>query len=72
MNYLNSMHIKARFDYVKGNLEEMQYAVHAWRHTLVQYTPRYLHKHMAAMPDTKMLKTMDMLKSRIMLLKDLD
>ena len=65
LQFFNSMHIRARFNYTEGNIEEMQTAVNNWRSMLNQEMPQSLHKSIASMSDRLMLKVMDMMKIRL-------
>lgn len=71
LQFFNSMHIRSRYQYSEGNIEEMKHAVDSWRAMLIDLMPSPLHKPINQMTDRLMLKVMDMMKVRLRYLHDI-
>ena len=65
LEFLNSMHIRDKFDYIDGNEEEARTKVELWREILQSEMPGSLHGAIKTTPDHLMLKVMDMMKVRM-------
>lgn len=71
LEFLNSMHIRDKFDYVDGNEAEAARCVSLWREMLIEEMPSNLHSAIGRMPDHLMLKIMDMMKIRMRYVRDI-
>ena len=71
LEFLNSMHIRDKFDYTEGNAAEAAKCVKLWRKMLIEEMPKTLKSAIVRMPDHMMLKVMDMMKIRMRYMKDI-
>ena len=72
LEFLNSMHIRDKFDYTEGNEAEAKEKVSVWRDTLVsEMEDKSLNRAISRMPDHLMLKVMDMMKVRMRYVGDI-
>ena len=71
LEFLNSMHIRDKFDYVAGNEAEAKKCVATWRDVLEEEMPSELQRAIRQMPDHKMLQVMDMMKVRMRYIRDI-
>lgn len=71
LEFLNSMHIRDKFDYIEGNEQEATQKVQVWRKMLLVEMPKELQKAIGAMPDFLMLKVMDLMKVRMRYIGDI-
>lgn len=71
LEFLNSMHIRDKFDYTPGNEAEALEAVGKWRAILIEEMPSGLRDEILRMPDHLLLKVMDMMKIRMRYIHDI-
>ena len=71
LEFLNTMHIRDKYDYVQGNEAEARQKVDQWRVMLFEELPTSLHAAIRRMPDHLMLKVMDMMKIRMRYVRDI-
>ena len=71
LEFLNSMHIRNKFDYIEGNASEALQCVKDWRKFIVKEFPSSLHREIKRTPDHLMLKIMDMMKIRMRYMGDI-
>lgn len=68
LEFLNSMHIRNRFDPVYNSGRD---PVDAWRSMLIEHLDESLHPSIKTLPNDKMSKIMNLMKIRIHFFKDL-
>ena len=71
LEFLNSMHIRNKFDYIEGNEAEAKDGVATWRSMLLEEMPDSLSSEILRVPDHIMLKIMDMMKVRMRYIGDI-
>ena len=64
LEYLNSQHIRNKFEYFE-DVDEKMACVKEWRQVMLKALPNRLHTKIRNMSDSKMLLIMDMMKKRI-------
>lgn len=70
LEYLNQMHIRQKFTYYKDQAEKIQ-CLEQWRKMILKVLPKRFHSKIRGMSDSKMLKVMNMMKSRINFYEDI-
>ena len=71
LEYLNQMHIRYEFQYF-NDTQERDECVRKWRKVMLEHLPEHLHRRVRSLSDSKTLKVMDMMKSRIHFYTDLN
>ena len=71
LEYLNQQHIRYKYTYLE-DVDEKDEAVTAWRQVMLDQMPSNLEKLIRKMPDSKIVKIMDMMKIRIHFYSDLE